>query len=76
MSFPIGRTVKEVRWMTEEEWKAEGWDDFGDSHHRCAVIVLDDGSKIYASADGEGNGPGCMFGKDENGEGFYIDPSS
>lgn len=74
MTFPVGKTVKEVRWMTEGEAKDEGWDDFGDSYLHCAVIVFDDGSRVYASQDGEGNGPGCMFGKDENGRALHIEP--
>lgn len=71
MTFPVGKTVKEVRWMTEEELKAEGWER---NSNPCAVLVFDDGSKIYASQDGGGNGPGCMFGKTAAGESVYIEP--
>ena len=52
----IGRKIKEVRPMTKKELSAEGW------FAECIVIVLDDGTRIYPSADGEGNGPGKLFG--------------
>ena len=74
MTFPVGRTVKEVRWITEGEAKDEGWDGMGQSSLACSVVVFDDGSKVYASQDGEGNGPGCMFGVTESGEMLHIEP--
>lgn len=62
----VGKKVKSVRKMTKKEMKTEGW-----SSH-ATVIVFEDGSKVFASCDEEGNGPGCLFGMDEKGKGFYL----
>ena len=74
MSELVGRTIREVRLMTPDELAAEAWDAGpGD----CPVaLVLDDGTKLYASRDPEGNGPGALFGVDANGESFGIAPGS
>lgn len=56
-----GKTIENVRPMTAEEARLEGW---GDSPHQAMVIELDDGSKLYPSQDPEGNGPGALFGHD------------
>jgi hypothetical protein len=60
--------------MTKKEAEAEGWDI--DLRFKTApVLVLDDGSKIYPSADEEGNGPGALFGVDKKGNHFIVIPS-
>jgi len=59
----VGRTIKAVRPMTRQELAAEGW---GPERHPPAVLELDDGTRLYASRDPEGNGPGCLFGRDEH----------
>ena len=59
----VGRIVKEVRVMTLEEKELEGWNDRSD----VVVIVFDNGAKVYASQDEEGNGPGALFGVNEKG---------
>lgn len=64
----IGRTIKTVRSMTKKELDAEGW-EVG-RHGKPSVIVLDDGTKLYASRDPEGNGPGALFGVDAEGQSF------
>jgi len=69
MSWPEGRTVVEVRRAEEEEVIEEGWDD---SPYPLTVVIFDDGSKIYASADEEGNGPGALFGRTAGGEGVLV----
>lgn len=56
----IGKTITAVRPMTKEEAEREGW-SFG-RHSAPSVVVLSDGSLIYASRDPEGNGPGELFG--------------
>lgn len=66
-----GKTIKEVRPMTDDELESEYW-----QNHRGArppVIVLDDEheTKLYPSQDPEGNGPGALFGRDDEG-GFAI----
>lgn len=51
-----GRTIKDVRYMTEEEMENLGWD------RKALVMILDNGSIIYPSADDEGNDAGALFG--------------
>lgn len=67
----IGRTIKNVRQMSDEEKEREGW---GDSHHNPTVIELDDGSTLYPSRDDEGNGPGALFGTNADGQTIYVIP--
>ena len=51
----VGKTIKEVRYLTEEEADGLGWD-------RCSLVIsLDDGTFMYPSQDDEGNGPGALF---------------
>jgi hypothetical protein len=59
----IGKKIVEVRQMTDEEVEYEGWPGAGDD----TVLVLDDGTRVYASCDPEGNMPGALFtrAKDE-----------
>jgi len=62
-----GQTIVMIRPMNEQEIENEGW---------CAettVIVLNNGTKLYASMDEEGNGPGCMFGVTKDGTQFRLD---
>ena len=61
----IGRKIKKIRPMTAAEAAAEGW-TLG-RHDAATVIEFDDGSRIYASQDHEGNGPGALFGVDAQG---------
>lgn len=65
-----GAKIVEVRPMTRKELKAEGW-EIG-RHGAPAVVVLDNGAKLYASQDSEGNGPGALFVGDSNGGTFQI----
>jgi len=58
MSELIGKKIKDVRNMTEQELNAEGWDT--KSHVIC--LVFEDGTKVYPSADDEGNYGGLLFG--------------
>jgi hypothetical protein len=51
----VGRVIKEVRYLTEEEQDSLGW---------CSgsiVLFLDNGDYLLASSDDEGNGPGALF---------------
>lgn len=57
-TWPIALIVENVRPITPEESAAEDWFHRGD----CSVIEFTDGSKIFASCDPEGNGPGAIFG--------------
>ncbi len=60
-----GKTIVDVRPMTKKEMSDEYWHE--DLNGPPAVIVLDDGTKLYPSQDPEGNGPGCLFGQSEEG---------
>jgi hypothetical protein len=70
-SYLIGKKVVDVRGMTKEEMETEGWE----MHKSTTVVVFDDGTRIFASRDEEGNGPGVLFGTDPNGKGFVNIPS-
>ncbi len=72
--WPVGTTIVEVRPMTEEEAEAEGWPlpRLPNMNSPTAVLVLSDGSELYASCDPEGNGPGCMFGVDDKGRSVRL----
>jgi hypothetical protein len=52
-----GRTIKAVRYMTEEEAKDWMW------YKRPLIMILDDGTQLILSADDEGNDGGAMFGQ-------------
>ena len=53
-----GAKIVRIREMTRKEADNECWDL---SHNGCRVLVLDNGIKLYASQDYEGNGPGALF---------------
>ncbi len=66
MSDLIGKKITGVRAMTKAELENEGWTRHG------TAVVLDDETIIYASADGEGNRPGVLFGRNKDGTMFYV----
>lgn len=70
MAWPTGRTILQVRWMTEAELVREGWKGKGGG----VAFDLNDGGIIYASADSEGNAPGTMFGISSRGEAVLVHP--
>ena len=53
-----GSKIVKIREMTKKEADAEGWELY---RNGCRVLVLDNGIKLYASQDYEGNGPGALF---------------
>ena len=57
----VGLTITAVRPMLAAELRREGW-EANLRHGVPACLVLSDGSKLYASRDDEGNGPGILFG--------------
>jgi predicted transcriptional regulator len=61
----IGAKIKKIRPMTKAEMSAEMWDDFRGAP---VVLELDNGTKLYASQDDEGNGPGAIFGTTKEGQ--------
>ena len=50
-----GRTVVKVQWMTKENAEDIGW------NKRPLLMVLDNGTIIYAQADDEGNDGGALY---------------
>ena len=61
-----GSKIVDIRLMTPEEQKSDGWDA------PATVIILDNGIRIYPSCDGEGNAPGTLFGLSTKGDAFFI----
>ena len=57
-----GAKIVNIREMTKKEADNECWDLSRDG---CRVLVLDNGIKLYASQDYEGNGPGALFFTDK-----------
>ena len=57
----VGRKIVGARKMTKDEAAADGWNGLRDWDYPI-VLILDDGTLLYASADEEGNGPGELFG--------------
>ena len=64
----VGKKIVAVRKMTKAELKYQYWDP---GHSIPTVLVLEDKTKIFASQDDEGNGPGTFFGQKGTKE-FYI----
>jgi hypothetical protein len=64
-----GRRIVQVRRMTDDEASNEGWSQ------STTVLVLEDGTLLYASRDDEGNGPGVLFGIKAKGGGSFGFPS-
>ena len=58
----LGKTIKSVRYMTNEEADNMGW------MSRPLAIFFTDGSFIFPSMDDEGNDGGALFGQTSNGE--------
>ena len=60
-NIKLPTSIVDIRPMTKTELKNEGWEDTP-ACYVPNVIVLYDGTKLYASQDDEGNGPGRLFG--------------
>jgi hypothetical protein len=72
VAYPIGLKITNIRMMTKLELEAEGWEE---SYGGFPVVIeLEDGGKLYASSDPEGNDSGCIFGMTEKGEAIIISP--
>jgi len=68
----VGLEIAEIRRLTDAEVEREGW-----GHSRGAnppVLVLEDGTKLYPSADPEGNRGGALFGAGPGGDLFFVNP--
>jgi hypothetical protein len=67
-----GLTVTGVRNLNQRELDKLGWEPRRGA--MLAAIVFNDGTIVFASMDPEGNGPGCLFGQDSDGENaFYVE---
>lgn len=66
-----GKRIVQIRPMNGEEMEHEGWISMPGFVHVC--LVLDDGQRLYASQDDEGNGPGALFGRYPNGQTYRVD---
>jgi len=66
----LGRKIVEIRPLTLAELKGESWEGWP---FKTVALVLDDGTLLYPSRDGEGNGPGQLFGKKADGTCFMVD---
>lgn len=53
----VGRSIVGVRQALDEELLTEGWE----GKPRPMVLILDDGTKVYASCDPAGTAPGILF---------------
>jgi hypothetical protein len=60
--------IVKIRPLTTKELASEHWD----TNSNVTCLVLSNGTKLYASQDSEGNGPGTMFGTDVNGRKFGL----
>ena len=69
----VGQRITAVRSMTPKELRKNGW-DVDNCGMAPVVIETEEGMKVFASCDSEGNGYGCMFGETEKGKGFYVTP--
>ena len=72
VAYPIGLRVADVRMMTKAELENECWEDNWGSF--AVAIIFEDGSKVYASSDPEGNDVGCLFGETKDGQQVVISP--
>lgn len=59
----VGLKVIGVRYLNAAEMEAEGWD----GERPPVAVELEGGVLLYPSRDGEGNGPGVLFGTDSEG---------
>ena len=60
----VGQKIKEIRMMKKSEIISAFGEDMGDE--KSAVIILENGAKLFASQDYEGNGQGAIFGQKGN----------
>lgn len=67
----VGAKIVGLRAMTSKEMDNQGWDEDNFSGNPV-VLVLNNGTKLYASQDSEGNGPGAMFGTTKSGNDFGL----
>ena len=62
----LGRRIVEVRYLNADECQRLMWD------RTSVVLVLDDGTTVYAARDAEGNDAGALHGVSKSGEEFVL----
>jgi len=62
----LNRRIVEVRYLNPDECQRLMWD------RTSIVLVLDDGTTVYAARDAEGNDAGALHGVAGNGEEFVL----
>lgn len=62
----LGQKICAIRDMTQAEMDAQGWDQ------PATVLVLENGARIYASRDEEGNDRGELFMTDSKGRHYML----
>ncbi len=62
----LGRKIIDVRWMTDDEQDGFAW------QNAALMLLLDNGTVIWPSADDEGNDAGALFGLTPAGEDFTL----
>lgn len=62
----LNRRIVEVRYLNPEECQRLMWD------RTSVVLVLDDGTTVYAARDAEGNDAGALHGVSKSGEEFVL----
>jgi hypothetical protein len=67
--FLRGRKIKSIGKLSAKQMKDMMWDG-----EAPATLVFDDGTRLYASRDPEGNGPGQIIIRMPNGKEYYPQP--
>lgn len=68
VDYPVGLSIVKVSRLTPADMKEEGWLD----ETRPIVLYLSDGSRLWPARDPEGNGPGCFFGVNKEGQSVSL----
>jgi hypothetical protein len=70
-----GVKIKKIRKMTKGEAKKEGWNIHPETQtYPFVVIEMENGIKLFPSADEEGNWVGAIFGETRKGKKFVLLP--
>ena len=62
----LNRRIVEVRYLNPAEGQRLMWD------RTSVVLVLDNGTTVYAARDAEGNDAGALHGVSKSGEEFVL----
>ena len=62
----LNRRIVEVRYLNLEECQRLMWE------RASVVLVLDNGTTVYAARDAEGNDAGALHGVSKSGEEFVL----